>query len=403
MRKSITIIALAVLVAGCMDLPKAYSDINSVTVSAIYPAGYESYAREGVKVIVRNSLGGETYTGLTDASGKAAMSLPDGLFIISISDRKGANIFNGTADKVVVSGDTSIDIALQRSEGGSLVFKEIYCGGCSMAPKEGTYQFDKYAIIHNNSDEVYYLDSLCIGVAAPYNSTASNPWISRDSDGTTVYRDFVPVAQAVWQIGGDGRTFPLAPGADAVICFCGAIDHTVNVPLSVNLNKPDYFVCYNQTYFPNTSYHPAPGDRIQADHILGVVIKTGVANAYTVSISSPALVIFKARGESVQDFVSRSDNILATPGSSNDYITAVPYPWILDAVEVFDGRSTSNAKRLSPLVDAGFVYQSDIYKGHSLMRIVDSGASAEAGYEVLQDTNNSSNDFFERQTQSLHE
>ena len=395
--------AFATLLLGCMDIPETFTDMNTVSITAVYPAGFEDDARSGVEVVVRNSDSGDTYTVLTDQGGTATLSLPDGLFIISISDRKGADIFNGTLDKVVVNCDSEIALPLEHSEGGTLVFKEIYCGGGSMAPKEGTYQMDKYVIIHNNSNEVCYLDSLCIGVAAPYNATANNPWISRKADGTVVYRDFVPVAQAVWQIGGNGSSFPLEPGGDAVICLLGAIDHTVGVPLSVNLNKPGYFVCYNQTYFPNTSYHPAPGDMIMKDHILGVVIKTGIANAYTVSISSPAMVIFRARETSIQEFVSGSEHVIATPGSSNDYVTAIPYPWILDAVEVFDGRSTSNAKRLPPLLDAGFVFQSDIFKGHTLGRKVDEAASKAEGYEILMDTNNSTNDFQERHTQSLHE
>ena len=38
-----------------------------------------------------------------------------------------------------------------------------------------------------------------------------------------------------------------------------------------------------------------------------------------------------------------------------------------------------------------------------LMRYVDEEASAVSGYEVLADTNNSSNDFYETEKQSLHE
>ena len=52
--------------------------------------------------------------------------------------------------------------------------------------------------------------------------------------------------------------------------------------------------------------------------------------------------------------------------------------------------------------DAGFVLQSDVFKGHTLRRKVDEKASAENGYEVLVDTNNSSNDFYESEIQSLH-
>ena len=37
------------------------------------------------------------------------------------------------------------------------------------------------------------------------------------------------------------------------------------------------------------------------------------------------------------------------------------------------------------------------------MRRVDEALSGAAGYEVLMDTNNSSNDFYERETQSLHD
>ena len=279
-----------------------------------------------------------------------------------------------------------------------------------MAPKEGTYQTDKYVILHNNIDETVYLDSLCFGTASPYNSTSANPWTSRDEDGNTVFKPFVPIIQAVWQIGGDGKTFPLKPGGDAVICINGAIDHTVNVPLSVNLNNPDYFVCYNNgpNNFPNTSYHPAPGDKIRKDHILSLVIKTGTANAYAFSMSSPVVVIFKAKGTTIQKFVapsggsSRSENVIQIPGSTNDYVVTVPTGWILDGVEVFDGRSTSNTKRLMPSIDAGFVYQSNVFKGHTLFRKTDEEASAEAGFEVLQDTNNSTNDLYERETQSLH-
>ena len=36
------------------------------------------------------------------------------------------------------------------------------------------------------------------------------------------------------------------------------------------------------------------------------------------------------------------------------------------------------------------------------MRRVDETASAEQGFEVLMDTNNSTADFYERETQSLH-
>ncbi|MCI1640404.1 MAG: DUF4876 domain-containing protein [Bacteroidales bacterium] len=403
------LIALCVAASfqGCIRLSSSdpfEGNINKLDINAVYPEGYSSFVRQDVEVTVENVNSGDTYICNTDASGNAETDVPNGIYRVSISDRNGSDIFNGSADKVNVSGkDVTLNISLTHSKGGTLVIKEIYCGGCSKYPQEGTYQSDQYMIIHNNDSQTEYLDSLCLGTLSPYNSTSTNPWISHDPvTGETIYKDFIPVIQAVWEIGGDGTTFPLQPGEDAVICLKGAIDHTVQYPLSVNLNNPAYFVCYNSTYFPNTTFHPVPGDQIRQDHILDVVVKTGQANAYTVSSSSPAVIIFKARGISIQDFVKQDGSLIQVPGSTIDYVTAVPVDWVIDGIEIFDGRSTSNAKRLTPVVDAGYVSQSDIYQGHTLFRHTDEDATAKNGFEVLEDTNNSTNDLYERETQSLH-
>lgn len=400
MKKFICITMAAVMAAGCMSVEdNPYKDtLNDLTVSASYPSGYESFAREGVDVVVENTQSGDTYTIQTASDGTAAGEVPNGLYRISISDRSGSDIFNGTQEDVRIDGAAvSVSISLSHSTAGSLVIKEVYVGGCSKAPQEGTYQADQYIIIHNNDYLTTYLDSLCLGTVAPYNSNSSNPWSDQPDKG------YEPVIQAVWQIGGTGTSFPLEPGGDAVICLKGAIDHTLQYPLSVNLNNSAYFVCYNSTYFPNTNFHPAPGDQIQQDHILGVVIKTGQANAYAVSISSPVIIIFRAQGTTIQDFVLEDGSVIQMPGSTSEQVVCVPDEWVIDGVEVFDGRQSNNSKRLPSAIDAGYVTQSDIYKGHTLYRYTDEDATAEYGFEVLTDTNNSSNDFYERQTQSLHE
>ena len=208
------------------------------------------------------------------------------------------------------------------------------------------------------------------------------------------------VVEAIWQFGGTGKTFPLAPGADAVVAINGAIDHTLQYPLSVNLNFPECFVCYSPL-FPNPIYHPAPGDRIQADHILTLVDKEGQANANLMSINSPTLVLFRAQGKTIQEWVATDGFIRQAPGST-ERVFLVPVDWVIDGMEAFDGSSTSNNKRLSAKVDAGYVSLSETFKGHSLHRNIDTEATAEKGFEVLMDTNNSTNDFHERETQSLH-
>lgn len=397
MKRFIYILILVLWTASCTDLrqenPYA-DDLHTLTVRAEWPS--QEHQKSGLEVRVEEMNIGSRYVSHTDSEGCSIFVIPDGLYRITISGREDANVFNGSADKIVLAGnDLETSLKLSVSKAGSIVIKEIYCGGCKKLPEEGNYQTDQYIILHNNDYNVQYLDSLCFGTLAPYRSTGSNPW--------GILPDFVPIVQAVWQFPGDGDDFPLQPGEDAVLCLRGAIDHAAQYPLSVNLNKPDYFVCYNPTYFSNTSYHPAPGDLISQDRHLDVVVKTGKANAYTMSIQSPAVVIFRSQGVSIHDFVDVADNITPVPGSSVDNVVKIPYEWILDAVEVFEGSSSNNQKRLQPSVDAGYVMLSDTFLGHSLIRMVDEEATAASGYEILRDSNNSLNDFYESEKQSLHE
>ena len=352
------------------------------------------------EVRVEDMNTGSRYVSQTGADGTATFTLPNGLYRVTLSGRDGSDVFNASADKVVISGrDHTLALTLSISKAGSIVIKELYCGGCKKLPQEGDYQADQYIILHNNDYQVQYLDGICFGTLSPYNSTGANPWISEDG----LLPEFIPLIQAVWQFPGDGDDFPLQPGEDAVICLRGAIDHSAQYPLSVNLNREGYFVCYNSTYFPNTVYHPAPGDRISTDRYLEVVIKTGKANAYTLSTSSPTLVLFRAEGVDIHEFVNDTDNVINVPGSSVDQVVKIPSEWVVDAVEVFDGRSANNTKRLLPSLDAGYVLQTDTFLGRSLMRKTDEAMSASAGYEVLADTNNSLNDFYESERQSLYE
>ena len=393
---------------SCTDIDKDNpydNQLHTLQVNAVYPDEYSDYLREGVTVKIEDIDRGNSYTSKTDKNGTVRFSLTKGIYRIQISDKAEQDIFNGLADKVkFVNGDLALNLPLVHSRSGDIVIKEIYCGGCTKLPFEGNYQSDKYMILHNNTSETQYLDGLCFGSLDPYNSQATNVRVTQDeSTGATIFPDFLPVAQCVWQFGGTGQTFPLAPGEDAVVVICGAIDHAAQYPQSVNLNKPGYFVCYNPVYFWNTLYHPAPGDQITPDHYLNVVIKTGQANAYTFSVFSPATVLFKAKDTTIQDFVSQADNVIQKPGSTVDRIVKVPVDWVLDAVEIYYGGSSNNMKRMPPSVDAGYVTQSALYDGRTLYRHTDEEASREAGYEILEDTNNSSSDFYEREKQSLHE
>ena len=398
MRKYLTIILLSVLAAvSCLRLDQANpyeADLQELSVRLLMPEGYDGADLSGVPVTLTDINSDAGYEALSDASGTARLSLPGGIYRATVGSLIADERFNASKGGIILGGaPLSVDLQLRKSASGDILIKEIYCGGCMKLPEEGAYHTDSYIILHNNADHTVWLDSLCFGTLDPYNSNSAAVW---DED-----IEFSPVIQAVWQFPGEGKTYPLAPGEDAIVAVYGAIDHSAHYPLSVNLNRSDVFTCYSPTYFPNATYHPAPGDKVSRDRFMNVVIKTGKSNAYTFSISSPALIIFRAQGQTIQEFVSGSDNVINKPGSSYDRIVCVPNEWVIDGVEVFNGQSSTNNKRIGAAIDASYITLSNVYEGKTLMRRVNESRTKQLGFEVLVDTNNSGYDFYERETQSL--
>lgn len=411
--------------------------VQSITVNLVYPEGYTDYARQGVDVAIEESSTANRYVAATDSEGCARFDVTAGIYRVVVSDRVtiGSDdyVLNGSVEQFKVADrfSRSVTVSLTASKPGKLIFKEIYSGGCTMYPESGNYQYDKYFILYNNSRQTLYLDDYCFGTVDPYNSTGTNVWISYDPvSGETIYRDYLPIIQCVWKFPGSGTDFPIEPCCQAVVVLCGAIDHASRYPESVNLNVEDYFVCYDNVYFTNTAYHPTPGDKIDKGRYMEVIVKTGIANAYTFSVNSPTAVLFKVPSieGSAREYVNRSSSQITIPGGSERCVK-VPLEWVADAVEVFNGSSTNNTKRLAPSIDAGYVTLSQSYLHRTLYRNVDYATTlAEQGNEVVygytfgndpnqidaeatlkagrkiyyMDTNNSSEDFHERSWQSLH-
>lgn len=128
----------------------------------------------------------------------------------------------------------------------------------------------------------------------------------------------------------------------------------------------------------------------------------GGANTYVISNNSPAVILFRAPdGFDLEAYLA--DDMASTILSGNIVYSKVPWEWVVDGAEVSDNTGSSNHKRLRADVDAGAVAFSGMPQGHTVHRRLDEEATRQAGFEVYQDTNNSSNDFYERATQSLRE
>ncbi len=345
---------------------------------------------------------------------------------------------DGTTEELLTSDVKDITFEKQEEElehfddvnADQIIIKEVYNGGCQKDDGSGFFQQDKCIILYNNCPKRAVVNNLCFAFATPYNSQANNK--NYDETGKLVYEDegFTPALNGIWYY---PYSLVIEPWSQVVINIQGAIDNTQTYSQSVNYANPDYYCMYDpESGFNNTSYYPTPADVIPSSHYLKAV-NYGVANAWPLSVSSPALFIFQPQGVTPEAFATNANNLWYSPNETHDAVHAtvkVPNEWIIDAVEVFSAADKDkNMKRLTADIDMGYVYLTN-KQGHTLYRNVDqeyteersenagklvygyggdpSGIDAEASIKkgahiVYLDSNNSQDDFHERDKCSLRD
>ena len=310
-----------------------------------------------------------------------------------------------------------------------IVIKEVYNGGCQLDDGSGSFQYDKCIILYNNCPQQVVANNLCIGFCAPYNAQANNN--NYGTNGKLTYEDagFIPALEGIWYF---PSSLVIEPYQQIVINVHGAIDNTKTVTQSVNYANADYYCMYDpESGYANTKYYPTPSEVIPFTHYLKA-IRYGQSNAWAFSMSSPALILFQTKDATPIDYATNADNFWYNGGKVDqiNQCVKVPCDWIIDAIEVFAMEKPDDCKkRLTADVDAGYVWLTN-KQGHTLYRNVDqeetealsensgklvynyalgtdpSGIDAEASIRkgahiVYKDTNNSTEDFHERQKCSL--
>lgn len=430
---SLLVCALLPFMFACSDDDddKGYKTY-SLEVALVYPEGIEALPDLTVKL----TDGNNDYEAKTNAEGKAAYTVPAGIYEASVTDKRVENsittIYNGTKSQIAV-GDTGDDILykaqieLKESKTSQLVIKELYTSGISYTDegdsKPKTFVYDKYVILYNNSDEPASLDKVVLATTLPYPSTGTN----RDYVGDKLFYEnegWTPAGQGVWYF---TSSVILEPGKQILIALNQAIDHTPIYPGSVDLSKSEYYCTYDVEDYTHQTY-VAPSANIPTEHHLKAYTY-GAGTAWPLSANSPGFFIFSSKDRTLEDFVNDANESNLYNGSTMLVRKKVKNEWIIDAVEVFEKGAAKNAKRFTSAVDAGYVEMTKA-AGYTVYRNVDveatkaiegneaklimgypddpSGIDAEASIKngariIYKDTNNSSADFHERKKASIKE
>lgn len=257
---------------------------------------------------------------------------------------------------------------------GALVIKEVYYTG-SQTPSGGTYFSDQFIELYNNSTDTLYLDSLLIadiyGNSGQINPTSLPTPFQSDADA--VY------ASSIWRIPGTGRQHPLAPGGSAIIAQDG-INHRTdpngNAASPVDLSTANWET-YNER--PDNRDLDAPG----VPNLERIYFTGGFD--WLLTVFGPGVVIFRHPDPSALQQV-------AVPGLPASFAPRIRIPngFVVDAFEAVQNGNSGSYKRLTAAVDGGFVFAAGTYTSQSARRKV---AATIGARRVLQDTNNSTNDF----------
>ena len=360
----------------------------------------------GLDVQLRNISTGSIFVDTTDKQGTALFSVTPGLYEASASQTRFGTgneyySYNGMSGQITVLKDrqTTAAITMKRAVISRLVIKELYCGGCMADDGITPFYYDKCIILYNNSAEAQ----------ATNNNYTADGSLNYEGEG------FTPLWNGIWYF---PATLTIEPYSQVVVNIHGAINNTLSYSNSVDYAKADYYCMFDpESGYNNQRYCP-----------------TG--NAWPLSNSSPAIVLFQTKDVTPADFAANTANYWYDGGSSNAVkrCVKVPNKWIIDAIEVFSSDyATQCVKRLTADIDAGYVWMTN-KKGHAVYRNVDrqateslaenegrlvynyslgvddstdpSGIDAEASISngahiIYQNTNNATNDFHERQLCSL--
>jgi hypothetical protein len=332
-----------------------------------------------------NIATGRSQIATTDSTGLISVLAEEGVYNIEVTGQKTltTTLVNGTVQQsytqtvnisglleksLVVGQEVKFTVPLVIAQkGNGFVIQEIYFSG-STTPANGSYYQDQYIEIYNNSDSVLYADGLSIA--------ESNHLSSLSVPEYTNYPDDLIVG-AIYTIPGDGKTYPLQPGKSIVIASLGINHKLANANSPVDLSKAD-FEWYDG------------GKDVDVPEVPNMIRSFCYSNTIWVlhNRGYHAYVIFKTPGSSAEFVTTNTVNVQTASGSSVSRVK-VQNSLIYDGVEL-GTVGAIGSKSLNSSIDVSYTYCTSSYSGKSVRRKV---LKWENGRAILQDTNNSANDF----------
>lgn len=378
---AITLMVLAVLaMVGCQKTGTKTISINvKVDETKLVAAGIPSPESYGVKI--SNFATGSVIETTTENGIATATDIIPGVYTISVSASQNQGGFTYTiagseSNVSLIADGAEVVVNVDAVKEAALVFKEIYYTGVDPA---NFYFRDQFYEIYNNSTEVVYADGLCIAetVFANYDKSVIYEWPIPNADQYVF-------ARVIWQLPGDGKTYPVQPGESFVIAQWATNHKAEN--LSKGLSPVDLTGAEFEAIEKETTFNGI----LLTDNLainMKKVVQAGYAMPqWLTSTDGSRYVLFKPSKP-----LKNEDFITATNADYQGTAREIAISDVIDAVQAVNNESGMSVLGLPTALDAGAIWCSGSYVGESIARKIKE--TRPDGTKVYQDTNNTSNDF----------
>lgn len=372
---------LAVLaMVGCQKTGTKTISINvKVDETKLVAAGIPSPESYGVKI--SNFATGSVIETTTENGIATAVGIIPGVYTVTVSASQNQGGFTYTiagseSNVSLIADGAEVVVNVDAVKEAALVFKEIYYTGVDPA---NFYFRDQFYEIYNNSTEVVYADGLCIAetVFANYDKSIIYEWPIENADQYVF-------ARVIWQLPGDGTTYPVQPGESFVIAQWATNHKAENLSKGlspVDLTGAEFEAIEKETTFNGILLTDNPAVNMKK------VVQAGYAMPqWLTSTDGSRYVLFKPSKP-----LKNEDFITATNADYQGTAREIAISDVIDAVQAVNNESGMSVLGLPTALDAGAIWCSGSYVGESIARKIKE--TRPDGTKVYQDTNNTSNDF----------
>lgn len=389
------------LFTGCVDYNDEAKPI-AANIQINAPAEFTAGGDLSGRVVTLTSTTGSTTTATTDKNGVASFSqiIPDVYTISTSWDIDQAEYsaatgevasegyfatISGNINNQLITSNEKINLNTNLVAGASLLISKIYYAG-SKDNNNKNYTAGQYLEIYNQTNNDIDVSGLYIGLI----ETNSTPAYTIDNL-KEVYNDTVVLCKQIYRI--PTPSHKITPGG-TILLTNSAIDHTVNGPQEYNLLKADYEA-------KDASGKTVNNTETSALDLLFSSFGT-ITKMNLLSGGPDGIIIFRTD----KDVTSFGLTYAYGKTSGTQYLV-VPKKYIIDGVDILKYSATGiniATKHMSEDIDGGYTNINAIsgYNGEVIYRKTSTRRGTN-GHKILQDSNNSINDFQTSTTINIRE